>query len=151
MGMNEDNDDGLGGRSRDRREVSEANRWAGPLCALSDGALRAAPLPDVVREAVAHGRAIRSFRARARQLQRIDKLVRSLEPQQIAALDGFLAEPSEAPDPAEVAADALLTGGDEALQAWMAAHPATDRQHLRSLLRRGEGARAALIEALTTR
>jgi ribosome-associated protein len=151
MGMDEDNDDGLGGRSRDRREVTEANRWARPLCALTEAELRAAPLPDPIREAVELGRAIRSYRARDRQYQRIDKLVRLLEPRALARLDAFLADPVEAPDPGEVAADALLAGGDEALQAWVEAHPGADRQRLRSLLRqarRDGGARAALVAAL---
>ncbi|MEZ4237424.1 MAG: ribosome biogenesis factor YjgA [Myxococcota bacterium] len=151
MGMDEDNDDGLGGRSRDRREVTEANRWGAPLCALSDAALRAAPLPDALRDEIALGRTIRSYRARDRQYALIDRLVRSLEPAAIEAIDAFLADPVEAPDPRALAAEALLAGGDAALQAWIEADPQADRQRLRALLRnarRDDRGRNALIDAL---
>ena len=154
MGMDEINDDGLGGRSRDRREVTEANRWSRPLCALSEAELQAAPIPDVIREAVAFGRTVRAYRARDRQYQLIDKLVRLLDDRAVAALDAFLEAPVEAPDPAEAEADVLLAGGDDALSAWIEQHPGADRQQLRSLVRqarREPGARKALVAALSTR
>ncbi|MEQ1507465.1 MAG: DUF615 domain-containing protein, partial [Myxococcota bacterium] len=92
--MDEDNDDGLGGRTRDRRELTAANRWARPLCALSLVELAAAPLPEDLRDAVLLGRSITSYRARDRQYQRIDKLVRDLDDELVAAIDAYLADPS---------------------------------------------------------
>lgn len=154
MGMDEDNDDGLGGRSRDRREVTEQNRWGEPLCALSAILLEAAPLPDLIREAVALGRELRaggsrSYRARDRQYQRIDKLIRTLSDAEIEAIDLFLATPDRA---LEEELDRLLAGGDDALQTWLETHPGADRNQLRTLLRaarKDPGKRGALLAALS--
>lgn len=153
--MDEDNDDGLGGRSRDRREVTLANRWSRPLCALTELQLQLAPLPDEVREAVALARMLqdsttRAYRARDRQYQRIDKLIRSLPDEEIAAIDAWLAQPDEG-SWLQSWVDRLVAEGDEALQAWMDEHPDADRQQLRTLARRvrkDPAARAALLEAL---
>lgn len=151
MVMDEDNDDGLGGRTRDRREVTEANRWSRPLCALTEIELYAAPLPDVIRDAVVLGRSIRSYRARDRQYQLIDKLVRTLEDDEIAAVDHFLAHPDEAVVRLDSEVDRLLSGGDEALQAWLGEHPNAERGRIRTLVRnaiRDPARRAALTSAL---
>ncbi len=47
------------------------------------------------------------------------------------------AAPSDraAPGPADAQADSLIQGGDSALQAWMEAHPRSDRSQLRQWLR----------------
>lgn len=158
MVMDEKNDDGLGGRSRDRREFSAANRWARPLCRLLPRELEAAPLPDDVREATVLGRRLSSPKAVARQHQRIDKLVRQLDDEQIAAIDAFLADPTVAkvkaapPSPeTEAWCDRLVAEGDAALDAWMDLHPDADRQRLRTLARNARGSkerRKALLAAL---
>lgn len=158
--MDEKHDDGLGGRSRDRREVNEGNRWARALCRLVPREFEAAPLPDEVREAAALLRSLDSPRAIARQIQRVDKLTRLLEDDEIAAIDAFLAKPTVAPrpvDPEAVALDAwcdrLIAEGDPALDAWLALHPDADRQRLRTLARNARGGapdrRRALRDALT--
>jgi ribosome-associated protein len=156
MGMDEDNDDGLGGRSRDRRELTAANRWGRPLCALSEAQLLAAPLPEEIREAVRLGRELaagtsRAFRARDRQYDRIDKLVRCLEEPEIEAIDQFLQAPSDGREQLGRWADRLIAEGDWALQEWMDEHPASDRQQLRNLVRQARQrpeSRAALVDAL---
>lgn len=152
MAIDEEHDDGLGGRSRDRRAVTAANRWAGPLCALDPVQLAAAPLPDEVREAVVLHRAIPTYRARNRQAQRIDKLVRSLDDDEIAALDAFLANPEVAHAEVDRWCDRLVRDGDAALAEWVALHPDTDRQRLRQLVRNARDGsperRRALREAL---
>src|SRR5688500_2860559 len=94
MVMDEDNDDGLGGRTRDRRVFTSANRWSRPLCALDAVQLAGAPLTDELRDAVRLAQAIAaSFPARDRQYRRIDKLIRGMEPEAIAAIDTFLTDP----------------------------------------------------------
>jgi ribosome-associated protein len=156
MGMDEDNDDGLGGRSRDRRELTAANRWGRPLCALSEAQLRAAPLPEEIREAARLGRELaagpsKGYRARDRQYDLIDKLVRSLEDPEIEAIDQFLAAPSDGREQLARWADRLISEGDAALQEWMAEHPASDRQQLRNLARQARSkpeSREALLDAL---
>lgn len=135
MGMDEDNDDGLGGRSRTRREVTEANRWGKPLCLLTDAQFALAPLPPEIREAVALGRTIASFRARDRQWQRIDKLVRALPEDVVERIDAFLADPDAPFTALRGWADRMVAGGDDVLAEWIARRPATDRQRLRSVVR----------------
>lgn len=170
MAVDEDNDDGLGGRSRDRRAVTEANRWALPLVQLDPVELAAAPIPEAIRDEVRLGRALTatdgnprpgvasrtpkaSYRARDRQYQRIDKLVRSLDEEEIAAVDAFLADPSVAWSALDGWVDRMVQDLDPALDAWLALHPGADRQRLRALARRaraGGAARGALLRALET-
>ena len=151
MAIDEDHDDGLGGRSRTRREVTEGNRWAKVLCALRPAQLAAAPIPDEIREEVAlHGR-LTSARARNRQARLVDKLVRQLEPERVAELDRFLADPDRASAEIDRWCDRIVAEGDAALDAFLALHPSADRQRLRQLARNARGApgrRRALREAL---
>lgn len=150
MAMNEDNDDGLGGRSRDRRETTEANRWSRPLRALEPLQIVAAPMPEELRDVVRAAKAITSGRASNREDQRIDKMVRALEEDEIEALDAFLGAPPTVESLLEAWADRLVGEGDPAIDAWMARWPGGDRQRLRTLARNARGgdpARARSLEA----
>ena len=153
--MDEKHDDGLGGRSRNRREFSAANRWARPLCKLIAKEFDAAPLPDDVREAAAIARSINDHKALARQYQRIDKLVRLQDDDVIAAIDAFLADPHVPKTKKDAAAaelehwcDRLIADGDEALEAWLELNPGADRQRLRTLARNARDKSAAKRRAL---
>lgn len=152
MVMDEDNDDGLGGRGRDRREASRANRWSRPLCALDAVLLAAAPLPEDIRVAIRLAQAIAaSYPARDRQYRRIDKLVRSLDEAEVTAIDAFLLNPEVGYVALDDWLDRLVRDGDPVLDAWIALHPTADRQQLRTLarnVRAGKGARDSLREAL---
>jgi ribosome-associated protein len=161
MAIDEDNDDGLGGRSRDRAAFTAANRWARPLVELEAVAWAAAPVGEEIRAEVALARTLtasENWLARDRSLRRIDKLVRELEDDEIAALDAFLAAPERAISArdAEVGAlrGRLLTDGEPAIRALGAEHPEVDLQRLRQLVRNarkpdaGERARRLLDEAL---
>jgi ribosome-associated protein len=161
MGLDEDNDDGLGGRSRDRREVTEANRWARPLAALDPVAWAAAPVNDAIREEVELARRLAAAEnrlARDRSFRRIDKLVRELEEEEIAAIDAFLARPARARAAAERAVAGwrarLVTEGEPAIRAFGEAFPQADLQRMRQLVRNarkpdaGERAKRQLDEAL---
>jgi ribosome-associated protein len=157
MVMDEDNDDGLGGRTRDRRVFTSANRWSRPLCALDAVQLAGAPLSDELRDAVRHGQAIAaSYPARDRQYRRIDKLIRGLDDEAIAAIDRFLADPDAGYAELDAWCDRLVRDGDPVLDEWVALHPDTDRQRVRTLARNarskrryaGQDARQALRTAL---
>lgn len=151
MPIDEDNDDGLGGRGRTRREVAAANQWAEALCALHPVELAAAPLPEVIREAVAARAPMSTGAHRNRQTQLIDKLMRALEEEEKEAVRAFLAAPEQAWAGLEAWCDRLLQEGDPALDAWLAERGG-DRQRLRNLIRnarRGDpDRRRALRDAL---
>src|SRR5688500_3545102 len=136
MVMDEDNDDGLGGRTRDRRAFTSANRWGEALCALDAVQLAAAPLADDLRDAVRLGQAVAaSYPARNRQHRRIDKLVRGLDDPEIAAIDAFLEDPSAGYQELDGWCDRLVRDGDPAIDAWITLHPDVERQRLRTLAR----------------
>lgn len=161
MGLDEDNDDGLGGRSRDRREVTAANRWARPLAALDPVAWSVAPVNAAVRAEVELVRALsakETWLARDRSFRRIDKLVRELEEEEIAAIDAFLANPGQATAARDAEIDAwrvrLLEEGEPAIRDLGAACAALDVQRLRQVVRNarkpdaGDRARRQLDEML---
>jgi ribosome-associated protein len=151
MVMDEDNDDGLGGRGRDRREAARANRWSRPLCALDAVQLAAAPVPEDIRVAIRLAQAIAaSYPARDRQYRRIDKLVRSLDEPEVLAIDRFLENPDAGYTELDDWLERVLSG-DAGIDAWVALHPTADRQKLRTLarnVRSGKGARDSLRIAL---
>lgn len=142
MAIDEDNDDGLGGRFKDRQAFTAANRWARPLVALGPVAWDAAPLDEVVRQEVSLARQLtldENWLARDRSLRRIDKLVRELEEEEIACIDAFLA----APEAASAELDAwvagwrarLLAEGEPAIRAFGDERADEDLQRLRQLVR----------------
>lgn len=141
--QDQDNDDGLGGRSRDRRTFAEENqRWGRRLVDLPPEVTAKAPLPEEIRGEIdlcrrLDANAERSGRARNRSLRRIDMLISGLAPEEVAAVDRFLdAPPLDARDPRlEAWYDRLLAGGDDAVGALAEAHPAADLQQLRQILR----------------
>lgn len=150
MAIDEDNDDGLGGRTSRRREVVAANQWADRLIALTPPQLDVAPLPDVVRAAVREYAVMPNPSARKRQRQLIDKRMRAVDDETRDAVLAWLDDPDA--DPLAAWVDRLITGGDEAIDAWLADHPDADRQRLRTLARNAAAnpkRRRALRDALT--
>ena len=116
----------------DLQELGEA------LTALSDDRLNALSLSETLLEAVHAYRRTRSHEGRRRQMQYIGKLMRhaDVEPirEAVAASQLGSARDALALHQAERWRDELLAG-DEALTRWMQAHPQTDLQQLRSLIR----------------
>lgn len=125
---------------------SELKRLAGAqfelgrrLVGLSAGQLRALPLPDNVRDAVAEARATQAKVAHKRQLQFLAKQLRAIDTEPIE--EGLAALQAE--HRAEIGRqhrvehwrDALLAEGDPALGRLMAHNPRIERQQLRSLMR----------------
>jgi ribosome-associated protein len=156
MGMDEDNDDGLGGRSRTRREVSERWRWGEQLVKLELDVLAYFPGSDVLKEAVLDGARTDSPIARRRQVAFIDRLIREGTDEERDAIVAFLANPAKGLRAAQRAFDAdveRILADDAALTQWFTDHPGADAQRVRTLVRNARKDRAklpALREALRT-
>lgn len=119
-------------QAHDQQALGEA------LADLSEARLAAVAMPENLRDAIYEYQRTRSHEGRRRQRQHIGKLMRGAD---IAPLEEAVAEARLGR-----AQDALalhraehwrveLLASDEALTRWLAEHPATDAQQLRSLIR----------------
>lgn len=108
------------------------------LVALPVDRVDALPLPDTLRDAVAEYRRTRSHEGRRRQMQYIGRLMRGADtaPIRQAVLEMQLgrAKDSLALHEAE-RWRAELIAGDDAVTGFVARHPGTDVQRLRTLVR----------------
>ncbi len=108
------------------------------LAELPADRLAALALPDTLREAVLAMQRTRSHEGRRRQLQYVGKLMRGVDAaplhEAVAAHALGSAQDALALHQAEHWREALIAD-DEALTRWLAEHPATDAQRLRSLVR----------------
>lgn len=95
-------------------------------------------MPEDLREAIDDYLTTRSHEGRRRQLQFVGKLLRRVDPTPLlAAVERFESGRTADADRLHVIErwrDALIVD-DEALTRWIAAHPETDVQQLRSLIR----------------
>ena len=108
---------------------------------LSQRLLDQGHLNDKLMDAVAEAKRITNFEGRRRQMQFIGKLMRKLDEEDIEAIREALraqhsgsAKETLALHQAEHWRDRLLQS-DDAVAEWMAAHPATDTQQLRAMVR----------------
>jgi len=121
-----------------KKQAHEQQALGEALGALSDARLAAIDMPEALRDALHEYQRTRSHEGRRRQRQLIGKLMRQadLAPLQEAVAQAQLGQ----------AHDALalhraehwrveLVADDEALTRWLAEHPATDAQQLRTLIR----------------
>lgn len=155
--IDERNDDGLGGRSRDRREVNQSRRYGARLLAIDPEIVDGCAMNDDLRDALAVARKIQSPGPKKRQIAYIDKLLRGLEQAEIRPIERLLAAPApvalkarRAGRAVEKAADALLAD-DAALSTWVESHPDVDLPRLRTLIRntrKDPTRRSALLDAL---
>lgn len=111
------------------------------LLDLRAGLRKKLDLPERLLEAVDEARRISNFEGRRRQMQYIGKLMRKLDESTVAAIEAALQEQHQGS-----AQDTLrlhraehwrdrLVAEDTALTEWLEAHPATDPQRLRTLIR----------------
>lgn len=109
--------------------------------------LAALDMPEPLREAILTYQRTRSHEGRRRQMQYVGKLMRSADEaplrEAVAAFALGSAKDTLALHEAERWREALIDD-DEALTRWMAEHPDTDAQRLRSLVRAARRDRAAL-------
>jgi ribosome-associated protein len=121
-----------------KRQAHDQQALGQALAELPDAALAAAPMPEALRDANDELRRTRSHEGRRRQLQYVGKLMRQadIEPLRhaVAAAQLGRAHDALALHRAEHWR-AELMADDEALTRWMAEHPDTDLQRLRTLIR----------------
>ena len=121
-----------------KREAHEQQTLGEALAALSEARLAALDMPEALRDALREYQRTKSHEGRRRQRQLIGKLMRhaDLAPLQEAVAQAQLgrAHDSLALHRAEHWRVELVAG-DDALTRWLAEHPATDAQQLRTLIR----------------
>ena len=128
-------------RTELKRESEELQKLGEQLMTLRAELSDRLQLPDKLVDAMAEARRITNFEGKRRQMQYVGKLMRGLDEEQLAAARAALdeqrhgsARESQALHEAERWRDDLVER-DEALQAWLDAHPDTDTQQLRALIR----------------
>ena len=125
-------------KSEMKRASTSLQSLGAELVELSDERLAALALDEPLRDAIAEYRRTRSHEGRRRQMQYIGKLMRQADEaplrEAVAASKLGSARETLALHEAERWRDALIAD-DAALQRWVDAHPDTDVQHLRSLVR----------------
>lgn len=133
-------------KSRRKRDMIELQVLGEDLVALPEDQLRRLELPEVLREAVVEARRIHAFGARRRQLQFVGKVMRDIDPApirlQLDALRGVSAQHIAWMHTVERWRVRLLAD-DAATAEWIAGHPATDSQRLRTLIRNARHERDA--------
>ncbi len=124
-----------------KRESAELQDLGESLLTLRGDLLARLALPDKLTEALQTARTITNFEGRRRQIQFIGKLMRKLDEDTVAAIREALdeqrrgsARETQALHEAEQWRTELLQE-DDAVQRWIAAHPETDIQQLRALVR----------------
>jgi ribosome-associated protein len=125
-------------KTQQKKYMHALQEMGAELVSLNDAQLESIALPEALREAVMAAKRMSRFEARRRQLQYIGKLMREVDPEPIRArLDGW-----KASSRAQTARlhrierwRERLIADDEALAEFIAAHPATDVQQLRVLVR----------------
>lgn len=139
-----DPDDDIPSRSARRREALDVLAFAGQLAALPPARLSQLDLPADIRDELAVLQRTPSHIAHKRQLAHLAKVMRAHAAADFADARAALANAKVAGvrDAAvlhhtEALRESLLGGdGDDALNAFIAAHPDADRQRLRALVRR---------------
>lgn len=134
---------GTDGASRTelKRESEALQALGADLLTLRADRLAALELPEALTEALAEARRITHFEGKRRQLQFVGKLMRKLDEDTITAARAALAEQHQASagqtrglHEAERWRDRLI-GSDDAVAEWITAHPNSDIQQLRALVR----------------
>jgi ribosome-associated protein len=128
-------------RTELKKESADLQKVGEALLTLRGDLFERLALPETLVTALEELRRISNFEGRRRQLQYVGKLMRLLEPQQQQAVRDALeeqrsgsAQQTLALHLAEKWRDDLIAS-DDALQAWLQAHPETDVQQLRALVR----------------
>ena len=124
-----------------KKESTELQKLGEALLTLPAQRLARLALPESLASALDELRRITSFEGRRRQWQYVGKLMRGLEPQSLQAARDALEEQRSGSAQQTLALHAAeqwrddLVARDDALQAWLQAHPDTDMQQLRNLIR----------------
>jgi ribosome-associated protein len=128
-----------------KRESTELQKLGEDLLELRQDAMlqlvAQEHVPEALQEAIREAKKITNFEGKRRQMQFVGKLMRKLDDEQVQAIRAALdvqhngsAEETLALHMAEHWRDRLLQD-DAALADWLSAHPDTDSQQLRALVR----------------
>jgi ribosome-associated protein len=128
-----------------KRESTELQKLGEDLLELRQDAMlqlvAQEHVPEALQEAIREAKKITNFEGKRRQMQFVGKLMRKLDDEQVQAIRAALdvqhngsAEETLALHMAEHWRDRLLQD-DAALAEWLSAHPDTDSQQLRALVR----------------
>jgi len=125
--------------SAERQDLGEA--MLGLRADLTQRLLDQGHVDEALLQALAETRRITNFEGRRRQVQYVGKLMRKLEPEDVEAIRTAITEQhqgsareTKALHLAEYWRERLIAG-DEAVSDWLQAHPSTDSQRLRALVR----------------
>lgn len=132
-------------RNGDRDQSRELDKLGNRLSELDPGDRLALPMDDELRREVELLAVAGTGPNHRRQLRRVRGLLRGADLDALrAALEGDNLRTARL-RALERLRDALVAGGDEELNGWMAEHPDADRQQVRTLARdaRAEGERGA--------
>lgn len=128
-------------RTELKRESTELQGLGEDLLDLGAGSLARLPLPEKLLDALTEARRITNFEGKRRQMQYVGKLMRKLDEDTVAAIRTAIEEQRKGPAAEKLALhlaeqwrDRMLTD-DDSVAAWITAHPGTDTQQLRALVR----------------
>jgi ribosome-associated protein len=128
-------------KSQLKREMTALQDLGAELVAQPRDRLKRVPMPEDVREAILDCQKITDHEGRRRQLQYVGKKMRTLEEDEIAAIQKVIDSWKGASKAETAAMHALerrrekLLADDKALTELKEQHPALDMQHLRTLIR----------------
>ncbi|WP_298923159.1 ribosome biogenesis factor YjgA [uncultured Ramlibacter sp.] len=124
-----------------KRESTELQKLGEALLTLRADLLERIGLSEKLQDALVEANRITNFEGKRRQMQFIGKLMRLLDPETLQSVRDALEDQHRgsaaerlALHQAEQWRDKLIAD-DEALALWLAAHPRTDVQQLRALVR----------------
>lgn len=131
-------DDDRPSKTQLKQQSHDLQKLGQALGELSDDQFNRTDMPEALRDALLLYRRTRSHEGKRRQLQYVGKLMRSVDevPLREAVARAELGSAEQALALHEVERwRAELIAGDDAMTRWLAAHPDTDSQQLRSLVR----------------
>ena len=128
-------------KSQKKREMTALQKLGEDLVNEPRDRVKRVPMPEDVRDAILECQGIKDFEGRRRQMQYVGKKMRSLEEDEIAAIQRTLDSWRGASKADTAAMHALekrrekLLADDNALTDLLAKHPELDAQQLRTLIR----------------
>jgi ribosome-associated protein len=132
---------GAPSRTELKKESTELQKLGEALLTLRGDLFDKLDLPDSLVTALDDARKITNFEGRRRLMQYVGKLMRGLDEESLQAVRDALEEQRGGSAQATLALHAAekwrddLIASDDALPAWLQAHPETDIQQLRALIR----------------
>lgn len=125
-------------RSQHKRESEALQRLGERLVELPDNVLAGLPLPDELREAIAHARTLTSHGALRRQRQFIGRLMREIDAQPIsravAQWENGRRHQAEHHHDVELLRESLIRDGEAAVKQLLEMYPLADAGQLRQLV-----------------